>query len=204
MSHKTSRATWGRKADVGVAVDGLLDAAGEAFAEVGVAKATMVDVCRRAGCSRATLYRYFPTRAALHLAYVHRATLRIARRLADVRRGLELAPAESLTERILAGIAAVRSDPLLAVWFRPENMTIPLALSQDSELLRLMSTALVAEVNARPLTQRELERHGEWLLRCIVSLLAMPARDEATERALVESFVVPALMSGPVLARSNA
>ena len=80
-----SHSRWSRHASEDAAVDKLLDAAGRAFAEVGVGKATMVDVARAAGCSRATLYRYFPNQEALHLAYVHRATLRIARQLADER-----------------------------------------------------------------------------------------------------------------------
>ncbi len=200
MSHKV----WRRKRSGSVAVDELLDAAGRAFADLGVAKATMVDVCRIAGCSRATLYRYFPTRAALHLAYVHRATLGIAARLAERRRGIDMAPAVEMTDRILAGVEAVRSDPLLAVWFEPDNMAIPIALSQDSELLRAMNTAFVAEISADAATQAELEQRGEWLLRCIVSLLAMPARDAATERTLVECFVVPALVGDPVVRRSKA
>jgi AcrR family transcriptional regulator len=190
MSHME----WRRHGDGEVAVDRILDAAGRTFADHGVQKATMIDVARTAGCSRATLYRYFPNQAALHLAFVHRATLRIAERLADDRRAG--APA-SLADRIVAGIAAVRADPLLAVWFAPENMAVPIALSRNSELLRAMSTGLVDQAGAGPLPPEEIARRGEWLLRCIVSLLAMPGTDDEAERALVESFVVPVLVAEP-------
>ena len=38
----------------------LLDATVACIARVGVSKTTLDDVAREAGCSRATLYRYFP------------------------------------------------------------------------------------------------------------------------------------------------
>jgi AcrR family transcriptional regulator len=187
-----SHSRWRRHEDEDLAVDELLDAASRAFAALGVADATMTDIARAAGCSRATLYRYFPNQEALHLAFVHRATLRIARQLADERRA---GAPSTLTDRILAGIAAVRSDPSLAVWFEPENMAVPMKVSQNSDLLRAMSIGLVDQTDTEPRSRREIERRGEWLLRSIVSLLAMPGRDAATERAMVDSFLVPVLLN---------
>jgi len=185
-----SHSRWRRHEDEGHAVDELLDAAGRAFAELGVANATMIDIAGAAGCSRATLYRYFPNQEALHLAYVHRATLRIAQQLADQRRA---GASGTLTDRILAGIAAVRADPSLAVWFEPQNMSVPIEVSQNSDLLRAMSVGLVDQSDTDSPDRSEVELRGEWLLRSIVSLLAMPARDAAAERAMVESFLVPVL-----------
>jgi AcrR family transcriptional regulator len=187
-----SHRRWRRQSDGAVAVDEILDAAGRTFAERGVRRASMIDVARAAGCSRATLYRYFPNQEALHLGFVHRETLRIAERLADERRAG--APA-SLADRILAGIAAVRADPVLAVWFEPENMAVPIAVSRSSELLQAMSSRLVGQLGAGSLGPEEVERRGEWLLRCIVSLLAMPGADHETERIMVESFIVPVLVT---------
>lgn len=194
MSHKRrSEGRWSRHADEDRAVDALLDAAGEAFAEIGVGKATMVDVAAAAGCSRATLYRYFPNRESLHLAFVHRATLRTARYLAAERRA---GAPNSLADRVLAGIASVRSDAAMSEWFEPENMAVPIKVSQNSELLRTMSAGLLAELGPDRLSQQELEQRAEWLLRSIISLLAMPGRDAASERAMVESFLVPVLLAG--------
>ena len=161
----------------------------------------MVDVARVAGCSRATLYRYFPNQDALHLAFVHRATLRIAAQLAADR---DAGAPDSLADRILAGIAEVRADPLLAVWFEPENMAVPMAVSQSSELLQSMSVGLIDESDSGRLERIEVERRAEWLLRSIVSLLAMPGRDAETERAMVESFIVPVLLAAPESHRSHA
>ncbi|MFC7500779.1 helix-turn-helix domain-containing protein, partial [Nocardioides sp. GCM10030258] len=44
------------------AVERILDAAGGLFAERGVDVVAMSDIATAAGCSRATLYRYFPDR----------------------------------------------------------------------------------------------------------------------------------------------
>ena len=188
---------WRRQADPQLAADELLDAAALAFRDLGVAKATMVDVCRYAGCSRATLYRYFPSQHELHLAFVNRATIRIAARAAAARSGADTPPDVELADRILGGVQAVRSDPLLSVWYESENVHVPLALSRDSEALRRTSTALIADLCPSELTEAELDRRAEWMLRCIASLLAQPASDPGTERALVEELVVPALLGEP-------
>ena len=116
-----------------------------------------------------------------------------------VERGLAIGGATG----ILAGVAAVRADPLLAVWFEPDNMAIPLALSQNSELLQAMSAGLVDQLDTTGLTVDDAQRRGAWLLRCIVSLLAMPGPDEAEERLMVEAFVVPVLVAEPQPERSS-
>lgn len=179
-------------------MDDLLDAAGQAFVELGVAKATMVDICRYAGCSRATLYRYFDSRPALHLAYVNRAALAIASAMADLPRESDTDPVAVLTDRIMAGIGAVRSDPLLAVWFEPDNMAVPVALSQDSEVLAALAAGFIDGLDDASLSREEVEFRGGWLLRSIVALLAMPATDEPAERAMVESFLVPVLIGDSI------
>ncbi len=194
-----SHSRWRRHGEVDRAVDELLDAAGNAFATFGVASATMVDVARMAGCSRATLYRYFPDQESLRLAYVHRATLRIANQLASdhVAGG-----PDSLVDRILGGIAHVRADPLLAVWFEPANMAVPIAVSQSSTLLRSMSAGLIGQTDQAPVEQDDLEQRAEWMLRSIVMLLAMPGTDQDAERRMIEQFVIPVISTTPV--RSQA
>ncbi len=186
---------WPRHGDEQLAIDELLDAAGRAFAELGVSRATMVDVARTAGCSRATLYRYFPNQESLHLAFVHRATLRIAVQLAADR---DAGAPDTLADRILSGIAEVRADPLLAVWFEPQNMAVPMAVSQSSDLLQSLSVGLIDQNDGLPLDRRDLERRAGWLLRSIVSLLAQPGADAETERYMVEHFVIPVLMPSRV------
>ena len=181
-------------------VDDLLDAAGLAFERFGVAQATMVDVAALAGCSRATLYRHFPNRESLRLAFVHRATLRIAVDIAP-----HHAPGDpgSMVDLVQRGIRAVRSDPLLAVWFEPQNMSVPMALSQKRSL-RTMTTALAQEFADDPGALADVELRGAWLLRSIVSLLAMPGESEEAERVSLTKFVVPLLLSDSARAEGRS
>ena len=186
-----SHSDWRRRDDAQVAVDDLLDAAALAFERFGVAHATMTDVARTAGCSRATLYRYFPNRESLHLGFVHRATLRIA---ATMTTEPANSSPDAIVDLVLHGIAAVRDDPLLAVWFEPENVAIPIAVSQSSDLLRAMTTALAGDLDGDATSPADVELRGAWLLRCIVSFLAMPAESDEVERAMLKAFVVPLLI----------
>ena len=55
----------------------ILDAAFEAFSEVGVRQANMVDIARRASCPRTTLYRRFPDKDQLVQAFAQREIARI-------------------------------------------------------------------------------------------------------------------------------
>ena len=196
-----SHSDWRRRADAQVAVDDLLDAAGRAFERFGVAQATMIDVARLAGCSRATLYRYFPNREALHLGFVHRATQRIA--AVVVTEPASDSP-DAIVDLVMRGIAAVRTDPLLAVWFEPENVAVPIAVSQSSDLLRALTTGLAGELDGDPRSRAAVELRGVWLLRCIVSFLAMPAESDEVERALLETFVVPLLIPPTASRRSRS
>lgn len=189
---------WPRHGSGDAAVGELLDAAGRAFADLGVAHATMVDICRYAGCSRATLYRYFENRRALHLAYVNRAALAIAATQAELPLRTESDPVEVLTDRIVAGLSGVRSDPLLSTWFEPENLAVPIELSQDSEVLRALASGFIDELHLGRMSSAEIELRGSWLLRSIVALLAMPGRDDASERTMIATFLVPGLLQDAI------
>ena len=74
---------WLREEQPGVAVNRILDAAEKAFVEVGVSAAGMGRIAEAAGCSRGTLYRYFPNRHELHVAYVDRASRQIVARVRE-------------------------------------------------------------------------------------------------------------------------
>src|SRR5689334_25208426 len=66
--------------------DRILDGALACVARVGVAKTTLDDVAREAGCARATVYRSFPGRLALFRALLDREVGALgarARRAAD-------------------------------------------------------------------------------------------------------------------------
>ena len=171
-----------------MAAERILDAAGELFADSahnggGIGAVAMGDVAKAAGCSRATLYRYFADRHELHVAYVHREARRVGGLVAaDAARVRD--PQQQLVTVILSSLRRVREAPALSSWFSGGDAAATAELAQSSAVIE----ALGDGVGADPLAAR-------WLVRVIVSFLIAPARDAAEERELVERFVVPALLS---------
>ncbi len=164
-----------------IAAERILDAAGELFAERGIGAVAMGDIARAAGCSRATLYRYFPDRHELHLAYVHREARRVGRLVAaDVAKVAD--PEQRVATAVLAAVRRVRASPSLAAWFGAGDAAATAELAQSSPVIEALGRTAVDD----PLAAR-------WVVRVIVSLLTAPGRTAVEERAMVERFVVPAL-----------
>ncbi|MEG8177647.1 TetR/AcrR family transcriptional regulator [Nocardia terpenica] len=176
------------------AAERILDAAAALFAERGVAATQMADIARAAGCSRATLYRYFDSRRAVQLAFVHREARRLATTLtADLRTIPD--PTTRIVEGVLATLRAVRADPLLIAWFRPADAGITLELAQTSEVIESIATSLFAP--KPPAAQPHNALTARWLTRIIVSLLTVPGHDENEERLFLERFVAPLITGTP-------
>lgn len=153
----------------------------------------MAKIAELAGCSRGTLYRYFKTRDELHLAYVERAAREIDERVGARLAGIE-DPRKRLVEGLLGAVREVRRRPGTAAWFEPEVSGLAARMSRGSELVeaiagRFARRGLGAAPGAAGLRAR-------FLVRIIVSLLAMPGTSDREERAMIERFVAPALL-GP-------
>jgi len=173
-----------------VAADRILDAAEQLFTRHGAADVAMADVATAAGCSRATLYRYFDGRDALYTAYVHRETHRVFGQLGEHLGGMT-DPRQRLTEGVVAALRLVRENPALASWFAPSQRPIGGEMADRSEVI----TALTASF-LRTLGDDDVDdRRARWLVRTMVSLLTFPGRDEDDERAMLDDFVVPILLS---------
>ncbi len=84
------------------------------FLERGFDRVCVLDVAERAGCSRATLYRYVGGKPAIVAAVVSSAQRRSAGRGVAV---AHLDGADRVFEAILTSVAAVRADPALSYWF---------------------------------------------------------------------------------------
>ena len=170
------------------AAERILDAAARLFAVQGVAATQMGDIAEAAGCSRATLYRYFDSRQAVQLAYVHREARRVGAAMAD-----EIAaigdPGERAVAGVLASLRAVRSDPLLIAWFRPGDAGRTLEIAQTSQVIETLGRSLF-DSEPQPGHQDSV-LIARWLTRIIVSLLTVPGQDEAEERTMLEHFLAP-------------
>ena len=102
----------------------------------------MNEIARAAGCSRATLYRYFENREALQTAYVHRETRRLGRAIRKQIDGIE-DPRERLIASITATLAMVRESPALASWFAVTRPPLGGELAGQSEVITALAAAFV-------------------------------------------------------------
>lgn len=174
-----------------VAADRILDAAEELFTQHDPGSVGMNEIARAAGCSRATLYRYFENREALRIAYVHRETHRLSDAINDQISGIDDA-----RERLIAGIATtlrlVRESPALAAWFATTQPPIGGEMAEQSEVITALTAAFVNSLRSDdPATVKSRAR---WLVRVITSLLIFPGRDAADEQAMLEEFLVPVVV----------
>ena len=179
-----------------VAADRILDAAEQLFTEQDPTSVGMNEIARAAGCSRATLYRYFESREALRTAYVHRETHRLGRRIMQQIDSIE-DPHERLIASVTATLRMVRESPALAAWFGSTRLPIGGELAGQSEVITALAAAFVDSLG--PEDPAVVRRRARWVVRVLTSLLMFPGQDEADERAMIEEFVVPIV--APVSAR---
>jgi AcrR family transcriptional regulator len=179
-----------------VAADRILDAAEELYTQRDQASIGMNEIARAAGCSRATLYRYFESREALRTAYVHRETRRLSRAIKEQIDGID-DPRERLIASITATLRMVRDSPALASWFAITRPPIAGELAEKSEVITALAAAFIKSLG--PEDPDIVERRARWMVRVLTSLLMYPGHDEADERAMIEEFVVPIVT--PISAR---
>ena len=168
------------------ACDRILDAAAKLFAQRGVEAVGMNDIARAAGCSRATLYRYFENRDALHTAYVHRHAHAVNRRLAE--RVARIAdPRERLLAALTGALALVRENPALSAWFT--STTLGAQAAEGSDVVQALTAGFLLSVDTEDVAAAG--RQARWLVRVLTSFLTVPGRDADEERAMLEEFVIP-------------
>ncbi len=175
-----------------VAADRILNAAGELFSKKDAATVGMHEIASAAGCSRATLYRYFENRDALHTAYVHRESHRLYREMTDQISSV-VDPRERLIEGILTSLHSVRESPALASWFAAAQRPIGGEIAEQSQVIRALTEAFVLSLG--PDEPGLVQHRARWLVRVMTSLLVFPGNDEADERNMLEEFVVPTVLA---------
>lgn len=171
-----------------VAADRILDAANDLFARQEAATVGMNEIAAAAGCSRATLYRYFENREALYTAYVHREAYRLYREMTDQIMSVT-DPRERLIEGMITSLRNVRESPALASWFTTSQRPIGAEMAEQSEVIKALTEAFV--VSLAPDDPKVVEHRARWLVRVMTSLALFPGHDEDDERAMLEEFVVP-------------
>jgi AcrR family transcriptional regulator len=167
-------------------------------ARFGLSKTTLDDVAREAGCSRATLYRYFDGKSALVTRTVDVELARLTSRATEA-----ADEQDSLAEATVALVVAAARDlvahrPLqFLLAHEPESILDQLAFGPGDRLLVRVGDAF-APAFERWLAPVDAQRAGDWLARVLRSYVLMPEpsidlTDEAAARDFLCELVVPAL-----------
>jgi TetR/AcrR family transcriptional regulator, repressor for uid operon len=172
------------------------------LARYGVAKTTLEDVAKEAGCARATVYRYFGGKPELLLAVVSHEALRILGRLdaaAQARTTLEDAVVAMATA---AAHELLEHDALQFVLAHEPELVLPAITFQGCDRFVAGAGAALAPTFARFVGTDEADRAARWCTRVFLTYLGaqdapVTMTDEVQVRALVRDFVAPALTRAP-------
>ncbi|MGZ4677452.1 MAG: TetR/AcrR family transcriptional regulator [Acidimicrobiia bacterium] len=176
----------------------IADAAVTCWSRVGLAKTTLDDVAREAGCSRATVYRYFANRPALVAAVVDREVDRLVATIQAAGSDADSCEDAVVAMYVAAARAIADHDALQrALAFEPE-VVLPALSFEGGDLLLAESGRRFAPALARFVPPDRASRAAEWCTRVFLAYLhpdraAMLMTDDATVRALVRRHVIPAL-----------
>jgi len=180
----------------------VIDAALSCFSRWGVAKTTLDDIAREAGCSRATIYRLFPGGKDVVLDAV------AGRELARFFTGLEAELARTqhdLEDLVVAGVTyaarAIRDHAALQflVAYEPE-VVLPLVAFERCNHVLDHAAAFCTPYLEPHVGKEWAPRAGEWITRMVLSYSLVPASgfdlaDEDDARRFVRSFITPGLLS---------
>jgi AcrR family transcriptional regulator len=174
------------------------------IARHGLSKTTIDDIAREAGCSRATLYRYFGSKQDLVTRVVQAEADRVARACRDAADA-----AATLEDAVVAVFLAVgrelaANESLRFVTDHEPEIILPhLTFSGGDHFLRDAADALGPAL-ARWLGERA-PRAAEWMARVCLTLWFSPTApvsldDAVALRSYAQSFVVPAIQPDAHLA----
>ncbi len=178
----------------------ILDAAVAEAAVHGIRRLSVVDVARRAGISRPTLYKHFPSKDALVAEAVRREAERLTSSVLDAAAGHD-SPERALEAGILAALRLTREHPLLdrLIATEPESL-VPLVLSDGGPVMLLVRRTIermVAE-ELGPSDAVTARRVADLLTRLLLSY-ALSAPDDPPE---VVAAAVASIVAAGVESRS--
>jgi len=174
----------------------ILDAAVEAASIHGITRLSVADVAKRAGLSRPTLYKRYPSKQALVSAAVVREAARVIQAVQEAVDAVDRR--EGGKAALVAGMGTalrlLREHPLLDRIVRSEPETLVPALTTDDGLVlsvvRPPIEAMIAD-RFEPLDPVTIRRVADMLTRLLISY-ALSAPDDSPEVvvAVVAAIVV--------------
>jgi len=175
--------------------DRILTATIEAASIHGLARLSVSDVAQRAGLSRPTLYKHFPSKDDLIAAAVQREAAALVAEVVAAT-GPGVGPREGLEAAVLIALRQTRDHPLLDRIVRTEPETLVPLLTSDSGpvmlLVRQTSEAIIN--NTMPgLDPVRARRFADLVTRLLISY-AISAPDDPPE--VVAAAVVSILADG--------
>jgi AcrR family transcriptional regulator len=201
-----SRTVWGHHTTENAeeARERIVDAAETAITRWGLARTRIDDIAEEARCGRSTIYRYFGNRENV----IVQVLLRRGRVFADVllRRVDDIPdPSDKIVEGVVLALKQIREDELLSSIFTAEVLPSAERLAEAAEpLFELATQVWVQLLRADPRLARSLrpdvspERAAEWILRIMLSYLAVPLRSKNGVRTLrrdLRLLLLPALVT---------
>jgi AcrR family transcriptional regulator len=171
-------------------------------ARYGVSKTTLDDVAKEAGCSRATIYRYFPNKSRLVEAAV---ASEVAALGADLKAVGERA--DSLEEAVVAIVVQgsrriVEHDALQFVLRCEPEVLLPYLTFTAGDRFLADAGKVVAVALGGHVSPQRAARAGEWIVRVAFAYLTpagspVDMTDEREVAELVRTFVIPGLVAEP-------
>jgi len=167
------------------------------IARWGLAKTTLDDVAREAGCSRATIYRVFPggKQSVIH-ATGERELRRFLDGLSD-RVGQVSTLREMLTVALVDGVTAITTHEALQYLIRHEpGPVLALASFDQLEPLLTLGTEFGAPELERFLAPEAARETAEWVVRLIIGHGIDAECHDLTDPVVADRFVATFMLPG--------
>ena len=178
----------------------IVDATLRCIARWGIAKTTLDDVAREAGCGRATIYRTFAGgKSAVLLAVLRREIARGGTAVDEAAAG-----ADSLEDLLVAGtVAATRflqgHEALAFLLAHEPDVVLPHLAFDKLDRLFAAAASVAAPHLARFLPTVEVAGAAEWVTRVVLSYALnrsdrVDLTNERDARRFVAAYLIPALV----------
>jgi AcrR family transcriptional regulator len=181
--------------------ESIVDAALEEFLTYGLRRTNVDAVARRAGVSRATLYRRFDGKDGLVQAVLVRESRRFFAGIADAVRDLT-SPRERLVEGFVVGVRFAREDRLLnrLLASDPEAL-LPYLTTNGALVVAAARDFLVRQAPDAPTTDRTPAGVAEVFVRLAISFTlqpqsAIPLDSDDDVRAFARAYLAPLMSPG--------
>lgn len=185
-----------------LAVERILEAASGVFSRDGIRNARMGKIAEAAGCSRATLYRYFPNKEALLHAYMLHIARDFRTILSDRLRGMR-ALGKRIVEAVAVSAELIQSREDVAPFFTEEGVGLTAQLTANAAAMRDQLATQLEQESCSPKIQGQLRADvtpaeaAEWVTRAIFSLATVPVetRSGPALRKYLKKMLIPALIA---------